>query len=225
MAENEQRGLLGDYLRGAIQSAWIDLRYRNREADGVRMIEAALQRHPLTSMSATDRPYVELAAYYAHAGRPDVAKRWLAEFQETVPVGRRRGVFARHDATAEVALAEGRFQDAIGEYRAWHDEAPCATCGWFEVATTYERTGMPDSALAVYERIASTLPLLYDGFDRPPAPTLQRLGELYEARGNRARARHYYSRFIDLWKHADQELQPRVAEARAAFKRLSEEHR
>ena len=225
MAENEQRGLLGDYLRGAIQSAWIDLRYRNREADGVRMIEAALQRHPLASMSATDRPYVELAAYYAHAGRPDVAKHWLAEFQETVPVGRRRGVFARHDATAEVALAEGRFQDAIGEYRAWHDEAPCATCGWFEVATTYERTGMPDSALAVYERIASTLPLLYDGFDRPPAPTLQRLGELYEARGNRARARHYYSRFIDLWKHADQELQPRVAEARAAFKRLSEEHR
>jgi hypothetical protein len=67
--------------------------------------------------------------------------------------------------------------------------------------------------------------LLYDGFDRPPAPTLQRLGELYEARGNRARARHYYSRFIDLWKHADQELQPRVAEARAALKRLSAEPR
>ena len=44
-------------------------------------------------------------------------------------------------------------------------------------------------------------------------PTLFRLGELYENAGDTKRATEYYGRFVDLWKNADAELQPRVAEA------------
>jgi eukaryotic-like serine/threonine-protein kinase len=43
---------------------------------------------------------------------------------------------------------------------------------------------------------------------------LERLGQLHEARGDRARAAEHYRVFIELWRDADPELQPRVREAR-----------
>jgi len=57
------------------------------------------------------------------------------------------------------------------------------------------------------------------------APSLLRLGELHEARGDRAEARDSYGRFVDLWKEADPELQPLVAQARTARNRLGGEPR
>ena len=41
------------------------------------------------------------------------------------------------------------------------------------------------------------------------------------ARGDHAKAREYYGRFVDLWKEADPELQPLVADARAELRQLS----
>ena len=55
------------------------------------------------------------------------------------------------------------------------------------------------------------------------APALKRSGELYEARGDRAKAADRYRRFVDLWKNADPELQPGVREVRARLARLSTE--
>jgi hypothetical protein len=52
---------------------------------------------------------------------------------------------------------------------------------------------------------------------------LRRLGELHASLGHREQARDYYSRFIDLWKDADPELQPQVDQARAALARLAGE--
>jgi len=48
-----------------------------------------------------------------------------------------------------------------------------------------------------------------------------RLGELYENAGDAKRATEYYGRFVDLWKNADAELQPRVAEARKRIDHLN----
>ena len=42
----------------------------------------------------------------------------------------------------------------------------------------------------------------------------ERLGQLYEAMGKTDKAAEQYRAFIELWKHADPELQPRVADAR-----------
>src|SRR2546421_12972929 len=68
--------------------------------------------------------------------------------------------------------------------------------------------------------------VLFDPVDaRAFAATLQRLGTLYAARSDHAKARDYYGRFVDLWEDADPELQPPVADARAALKRLREEPR
>jgi hypothetical protein len=50
-------------------------------------------------------------------------------------------------------------------------------------------------------------------------------GRVYEHLGRRAEAAKAYARVADRWRHADPELQPYVAEARAALKRLSGEPR
>jgi len=52
---------------------------------------------------------------------------------------------------------------------------------------------------------------------------LRRLGELYEARGDRERAREYYGRFVDLWKGADPELQPQVRDIKRRIGELTRE--
>jgi tetratricopeptide (TPR) repeat protein len=151
--------------------------------------------------------------------------RHLAEFETNVPEAIRRGDFDRHRAAGEVALAEGRTRDAIAAYRRWYDESGCATCGLFEIASVYDRGAQADSAVVTYEQIVST-PGLWGLFDNfyTLAPTYKRLCELYEARGDRAKARDYYGRFVDLWKDADPELQPVVRDVRARVAQLAGEH-
>ena len=48
----------------------------------------------------------------------------------------------------------------------------------------------------------------------------ERLGQLYETVGNNEKAAENYRAFIDLWKNADPELQPRVTAARAKLRRM-----
>ena len=224
MAVSEQRGVASSYVVGAIRRGLLDVRYRHRPLAGVTAVEAALGRHPLSSIPTLNRPYLALAAFYAEAGRPEAARRLLAEYERLVPERTRRGHPGRLTAAAAIALAEGRVEDAILGYRAWIEQAENPADGLFELATTYERAREPDSALAVYERSVTApgvrAPLvLFDPVDaRAFAATLQRLGALYRARGEHAKARDYYGRFVDLWKDADPELQPIVAEARAALK-------
>jgi tetratricopeptide (TPR) repeat protein len=73
-----------------------------------------------------------------------------------------------------------------------------------------------------YERFVTTpkyFRIRYDALYL--ASSLVRLGELYEARGDRARAIEYYSRFVDLWKNADPDLQPRVTAVKAKLEALA----
>jgi hypothetical protein len=42
----------------------------------------------------------------------------------------------------------------------------------------------------------------------------------YEERGDLGKATEYYTRFVTLWKDADPELQPRVAEVRRRLEGL-----
>jgi len=222
MAIDEQLGQPGSYLKGVVELAMIDVRYRNAPGAALRRLEEGLRRHVLDSIPAEDRPYLALAWLCAEAGRPERGRQLLAEYEATVPEAFRRREPIRHGAAAAVALAEGRVQDAISAYRAWYDQDRCAVCGLFDLARAYERAGERDSALAVYER-AVTTPGLTRFFEEATTlgPTYKRLGELYEERGQLDKARDYYGRFVDLWKDADAELQPVVRDVRQRLAKLS----
>ena len=224
LAIAEERQQPGDYLALSTQLARIDLLYRNQPAIALERVSAALSRHPLATLDPLDRPYSALARFYAEAGKPDEARRLLAEYQRIVPAGVRRADAEEHGAEGAVALADGRTQEAIAGFRSWHDESGCEACGLFGIATAYQKANRPDSAIAYYERSANVhaMDRIYgDAFTL--AAAYQRLGELYEARGDRAKALSYYGRFVALWKTADPELQPIVRDVRARITRLSVE--
>ena len=85
---------------------------------------------------------------------------------------------------------------------------------------------MADSAIVWYERYLAT-----PDFARPDldayflAQAHKRLGELYDARGDRGRAIEHFTKFIEQWKDADPELQPRVADARRRLELLRRDER
>jgi hypothetical protein len=49
---------------------------------------------------------------------------------------------------------------------------------------------------------------------------LERLAQLHDERGNTAKAAEYYARFVELWRDADPELQPRVTAAQQRLQLL-----
>ena len=65
--------------------------------------------------------------------------------------------------------------------------------------------------------------LLVDAFWR--ARSYRRLGELYEQRGDTAKAVEYYNEFVELWKDADPELQPQVEDVKRRLAALVGEAR
>ncbi|HXY18866.1 MAG TPA: tetratricopeptide repeat protein, partial [Gemmatimonadales bacterium] len=220
-ADAEGRGLPADYIEAALAMGWMDLRYRNRPEDALQKVAAALARHPLTGMAPAARPYADLAGFYAYAGRVNEAQRLMAEFERVVPEGLRRGTFGRHWAAAQIAAAQGRSAEAVAELTALRRESGCATCVLLDIGRLYEKLGQRDSALAAYELVVTRsgpYRIWDDSYEL--APVYRLLGELYEAKGERARALDYYGRFVDLWKNADSELQPAVRDVRQRQARL-----
>jgi tetratricopeptide (TPR) repeat protein len=187
-------------------------------------VTLALARHPLESLPPLDRPYSFLASLHARTGHPDDARRLLAEYDRLVPAPLRQGDAERRAAAGDIALAEGRLPEALAAYQAWRDESGCVECGLFEQAQVVERRAGPDSAIALYQQLATTTDpyrLFNDALYL--AATYKRLGELYEAKRDRAQARSYYGRFVELWKTADPELQPAVQDVRGRLARLAAE--
>ncbi len=221
MSVEEEAGDQGAYLQSAAEIARLYATYRDAPREAVRILGEALERHPFDEMEPTDRPYATLTRLYVAAGNVQEARRLLAEYELEVPEGVWRGDPFKHAAAGDVALAEGRVEDALAAYRAWYDEGGCTNCALLELGRAYEMAGQPDSALAMYDRAAEApgLTRIYDEYDTV-AQTYKRLGELYEERGDAVQAVDYYNRFVDLWENADQELQPVVRDVRARIARL-----
>ncbi|HET9038766.1 MAG TPA: protein kinase [Gemmatimonadales bacterium] len=225
MAASDGRGDPGGYLSGAAQLALLQLDFRGRPDSGAAVLSAALAKHPLDSIAALDRPYWLLVLTYAKLGRPEVARRLVREAEAAVPEPIRRGEARRWFAAGALAEAEGHPAEAVSAYRKWYEDAgECTACGLFDLARLADRAGQADSAIALYER-AFVAPgmsrIMLDAFQL--APALKRSGELYEAKGDRAKAADRYRRFVELWKDADPELQPGVREVRARLARLATE--
>ena len=155
----------------------LDIWFRRRPMDGLRTVEAALARYPLDSIPLLDRPYVTLALIYASAGRPRQARALLTRYEREVnPTFRHIDEPRRQWAWGQVALAEGRYADAVVEFQAYvPTPRHCLACGQAALAQAYDRLGNSDSAIAVYERYVTT-PSLFRMFrlgrNRPGQPDL-----------------------------------------------------
>jgi tetratricopeptide (TPR) repeat protein len=106
-------------------------------------------------------------------------------------------------------------------------DGPVSSCGIClpqALSRAFDQANEPDSAIAQHEAYIGT-PYAFrsvanlDGISL--APSHERLGQLYESKGNTAKAIEHYAKFIEMWKNADPELQPRVAAARERLKKLT----
>jgi hypothetical protein len=229
-AQDSARGAAVSSLVRAEDAARWEIWLYERPERALRILDSALAHASLSAIPPVERPDARIAALYALAGRPARARAILARYAAEVrdsAILRSSGPL-RHLAWGEIALAEQRPLDAVAEFRR-ADRLPdgpansCASCLWAALGRAFDRADMPDSAIASYERYlaipsAARLAPELDGVLL--AGVHERLGQLHEVRGDRARAAAHYAQFAELWRDADAELEPRVAEARRRLARL-----
>ena len=195
----------------ALDRAW----FLGDAAGSQRLLDDALGRTPLRSLPSSEAPYLEVIAAYAFAGRVDRAKAVLADWEaqrrehpttlDTVRGSRMRG---------RIAVAAGDLAGARTSLRVT-ERVGGAVCDLGMLARSYDLAGAADSAIVIYERYLDTRHLDRVETDAIYLPVVhKRLGELYEAKEQREKAIAHYRTFIDLWKNADPELQPKVTDAK-----------
>jgi tetratricopeptide (TPR) repeat protein len=135
-----------------------------------------------------------------------------------------------HDfALGALAFAEGQYDKAVRMYREAErlPDGPldsCRICGDFDIGRAFDRAGQADSAIVAYEHFVRTPFHAREALDAQyRAWIVRRLGELFHAKGDLAKASEYYREFVEQWTDADPALQPQVSEVRARLERIAEE--
>lgn len=202
----------------------------NRDA-ALQALDRSVAREPLASLPDAERPDVAVAIALASAGRPDRARAVLQALDATLrdTTIKRDMQPGLHTARGYIALAENRPAEAIAEFRRGdlRPDGPvnaCAVCLPMNLARAFDAASQADSAIAQYERYLTT-PFVgrsAEGLDAQTVPIAhERLGQLYEAKGQHDKAAEHYRKFIELWKNADAELQPRVRAAQERLRKLT----
>jgi tetratricopeptide (TPR) repeat protein len=133
-------------------------------------------------------------------------------------------------AVGAIAAAEGEWERAVSAFLAWQASPPASAMvlynrGLPEAAAILARQGQSDSAIVLFERALATSSA-FGGFLYEPgwyAQALLHLGELYEARGDRAKAAEYYRRHIGVFKEPDPEMARQVMAVREKLARVTGE--
>ena len=201
-------------------------------ARGVERLRTVLGGPAVAKLEPMERPYLDAAYLYARAGRADLAREMLAARTGTLAVDSALGVLTpnreehnyRRGIEARIAAAEGRFDDALALMAETGDTSAQMPWALPDMGNLHDLAGRPDSARTYYERYLRATNLYREDLDDEQlARVLFRLGEIYESAGDRARAAERYGQFVELWKGADPELQPRVTEARTRLAALAAE--
>jgi serine/threonine-protein kinase len=205
----------GRRLYGAEMLGRIRLHFRHDSAGAIAVVDSALARMPLDSMLPGDRPYNELARFFAAAGDTRRARALLGLARAN---GRSQGPALETELAwteGAILLAEGHPARAEPLLRRVTSAHRCTLCGLAELARALDAQGNAAGAIEAWERYLAT-PWFFryevDSYELGPA--LMRLVELYDARGDAARARAARTRLLALWRSADAELQPLLADVR-----------
>ncbi len=192
-----------------------------RRTGGRDELASGLARFPLEDMDPVERPYLDVAEGYALLGDPESARRLVEEFETTTPEDFQRGFrFQRHRVLGEIARVEGRFDDAIAEFRQ-SGYRPQELEPMVQLARSFDAAGQADSARVHYRRfLAASHWLSIVPHAMYLAHALERAAELEYEAGDLDMAAAYYAELVELWKDADPELQPRVEAARLRLEQI-----
>jgi tetratricopeptide (TPR) repeat protein len=223
-----------DSARGAARTfadfiyRWNDADYRalflGRKAEAAEIIDALVPTIALANLPASMQSApVSVIEAYAFDDRADRARAYFDKWTASLDTaGRRLRVSDIHASLGRIAVAEKKYDIAVREFLAADtlydgQPTPCPTCFEPELGHAYDLAGKQDEAIATFEKYLAT-PYATRWMGTDPlylGGIYKRLGELYEEKNDDAKAAQYYAKFIALWKNADPELQPAVADAKA----------
>ena len=174
--------------------------------------------------------YSRVIAILAELGRVREARQLLDEWRRRTkgadPTFREDSTFA----IGSIAAAEKQWDRAATAFLMWN-AAPMPSSQHFynrglaEAATALMQLGKLDSSVVLLERalsISSTAGGIYyeAGWY---AQALQQLGDAYSAKGDRAKAAGYYTKYVELLRDADPPIAAQVAEVKAKLVKLRSE--
>ncbi|MEJ2218075.1 MAG: BTAD domain-containing putative transcriptional regulator [Gemmatimonadota bacterium] len=189
-------------------------------AEATLKVEAALDRVPDDVQIAGT--WINVGLVHALAGDAAGARQAV---DTLTTIGRGNWSLTRGVLAAAIALAERQPERSLellasSEIRCTFNTAADLRVDprWRRILAgrAHEMLNESDAAIREYEAYftdpAVSYPVALDAVFR--FDTLERLGALYEAHGDSAKAASYYARAAELWKDTDPELQPRVARLR-----------
>jgi tetratricopeptide (TPR) repeat protein len=225
---DEALALAGDSWLRFIELAWFVAGTPERALPYINEARSRLTlgtRNPVIEY----RDFGSVAWGYALAGDVQSARELLAVQDSLVEKNDFNPFGFREHVQAVIALQEGRAEDAVEHFR----RAKAAYYGrhlWWDtralLAEAHAELGNFDVAIAQYDTLTGTYRLHH--WDRYKYLQLlplahERLGSLYLEVGDTVSAARHLSEFIELWRDADPELQPRVEAARRLLEQMAAE--
>jgi tetratricopeptide (TPR) repeat protein len=202
--------------------------YRGDQSGAAARLEATFRASPVEGIAERDRPLPGLIYAAVQVGDRTRAEALLRDLERNPGTVPGRAVpFVRAISRGQVlSMRKETLPQALEAFRT-AQRGPCSYCVDVSMGDAFDRAGMPDSALAHYQRWGDAGEDFWDGgrytIWQPVA--YFRLGELYQEKGDTAHATEFYGKFAELWKDADPELQPRVKEAKRRIAELVAEPR
>jgi len=222
--QNLARGAPDNAFGGLLSLADLQLEYYGDTAAALAGLEDAIRRIDPESIAPLDRPWGRIGRFLIEAGEIErgqeyIEREWREVPERLLPWWEKY----RAEDRARIARAEGRPMEALEELRSLPSGA-CVPCRYQRDARLFDEAGRADSAVAYYElylETPSNFRLFVD--DNRLGPTHERLGQLYDERGDLENAALHYAAFVELWADADPVLQPRVQAARARLEEIVRE--
>jgi hypothetical protein len=178
-------------------------------------MDSALADIPLERILPGDRPYYELARFYAAAGDLSRARALLASAEQSDSVLGHTRPAERSWTRGVIALAASQPREAESDLRQAGETSICPICPLPDLARVYEAVGKPEAALLTWERYTAT-PWLwrFESDATELGLAFQHMVALYTRMGEGDKAATSHARLVQLWRRADPELQRLVTESR-----------
>ncbi len=199
--------------------------YRDDPRAAKAALDAVFREHPFDRLAPTERPLLPAIISAGTVGDRDRAARLLSELeQQRGNLPGRVWDYGKHFGRGEVLSLRPESRNAA-RAELLKTTGVCGYCVYPVIARLFEQDNQPDSALAYYQRWADAGENLWEPgiYDHWAPVAYFRLGELYEQKGDTARAVEFYNKFRILWRDADRELQPRVKDALQRISELKKE--
>jgi eukaryotic-like serine/threonine-protein kinase len=223
------RGFIGEAVEERARRATPMAMYLGDRQRASAVLRESLRYAPVGETTWRDRAVGRLVMRAVEIGDRSLAEDLFRELERSPQAmpGRVRRFALDYIRGQVLTLRDETLPEAVTMLRR-ASGGLCQNCAHWWLAQAFDRANQSDSALVYYERWAGGTETSWLGpglYTIGQPVSFFRMAELYEARGDRARAAEYYGRLANLWQEADPVLQPRVQEARRRVAQLVAEPR